>query len=185
MNPHPSWEQRHRKAVNFMKMLQYVIVALMGPLLVGNLRLFITCFGVSVIIYYSIDVYQSFLEAGLGNKPLLIAYSIFSALILFSSIIASFFSAYGIPIAIGSLTVGFLCFKTYRITILGLIDKNISLIVSFFLIVIFTLLSVAIFFFNQILFYSVVYIVCAFYWVYYWTVRLIMEKRSIRKDDVE
>ncbi len=185
MNSYFTWEQRHRKIVKLMKAIQYVIVVLIVPLLLGNLKAFIVCFGVAVIGYYSIEIYQNFLEAGIGNKKLLTIYSILSVSLVVSVVSFSFFNVYCMPVTIGALTVGFLSFKTYRITALGLGDRNINLIVSLLLVILCSLLGVASFYVNQMLFYGIVHAICAFYWVYYWTVRLIMEKRDIRKDDIE
>ena len=184
MNFERTWEQRHRKLVRFMKVIQFCMVSLIVPLMIGNLRLFILCFGIGIIVYYGIEIYQNFLESGIGNKILLLVHSILWGILLILSIMLSFYSAYTIPTVIGALTVGFLMFKAYRITEMGLLDSDIKLIISISLILVGSIITGMAFFINKILFYIIVASVGVIYWIYYWTVRFLMEKRDIRKDDI-
>jgi len=185
MEFHPTWEQRHRKLANFMRMIQCIIVVLLAPIMCRNLRLFIAFIGLLVIIYESIEIYENFIEANLGNKLLLIVYSLIFTALAILSITFSFFEPYSMPVTICSLTVGFLAFKAYRIAAIGLFDKDLNLYISILLIVMGFIGTTILFLGNKMFFYTVFFSICVFYWIYYWIVRLIMEKRDIKKDDIE
>lgn len=185
MEFHPTWEQRHRKLANFMRMIQCVIVVLLAPIMCRNLRLFIAFIGLLVIIYESIEIYENFIEANLGSKLLLIVYGLIFTTLAILSIMFSFFEPYSMPVTICSLTVGFLTFKAYRIATIGLFDKDLNLSISILLIVIGFIGTTILFLGNKIFFYTVFFSICVFYWIYYWVVRLIMENRSVKKDDIE